>query len=229
MLPTPATFLRAAPYLMVPRLPMRHQTVWQQAAMPNGPACLRVLTYWASVAPPATSRAKTETKTGTMSRIEIGQTAPEFALQDLSGKRFSLAEALARGPVVAAFFKTSCPVCQYTFPFLERLFKAYGNDRATFCGISQDNAERTAEFNRECGVTFPTLLDKAGYPVSNEYGLTTVPTYYLISSEGTVQVASVGFSKKALEQISAELARLLGRPAAPVFLSGEIVPELKPG
>jgi cytochrome c biogenesis protein CcmG, thiol:disulfide interchange protein DsbE len=164
-----------------------------------------------------------------MSRIQVGQKAPDFALQDLTNKRFSLKEALARGPVVAAFFKTSCPVCQFTFPFIERLFKAYGNDHVAFFGISQDNAERTRDFNRDCGVTFPTLLDEEGYPVSNDYGLTNVPTYYLISPEGNVQVATVGFTRGSLEQISAELARILGRAAVPVFLSGEIVPESKPG
>lgn len=164
-----------------------------------------------------------------MSRIAVGQRAPEFRLHDLDRKPFSLEEALARGPVVAAFFKASCPVCQFTFPFLERLFKAYGSDRVTFLGISQDNSERTREFNGECGVTFPTLLDEEGYPVSNDYGLTNVPTFYLISPDGNVQVECVGFAKKALEQVSGKIAAVLGCPADPVFLPGEIVPESKPG
>jgi peroxiredoxin len=164
-----------------------------------------------------------------MAKIHAGDKAPDFKLKDLEGERVSLWEALKRGPVVAAFFKISCPVCQFTFPFLERLFKAYGSDQTTFWAISQDDARDTRDFCTEYGVTFPALIDDDGFPVSNDYGLTNVPTYYLIASEGTVKVDSVGFGKKALEKISEELARFLGRPVAPIFNSGEIVPDTKPG
>ncbi|HKZ78831.1 MAG TPA: redoxin domain-containing protein, partial [Pyrinomonadaceae bacterium] len=61
-----------------------------------------------------------------MSIIQVGQNAPEFALESVAGKQFSLPEALARGPAVVAFFKISCPTCQFALPFLERVFQAYG-------------------------------------------------------------------------------------------------------
>jgi peroxiredoxin len=164
-----------------------------------------------------------------MASIRTGDKAPNFDLKDLDGNRVSLQTALQRGPVMAAFFKVSCPVCQFTFPFLERLFQAYASDRTTFWAISQDDARDTREFCEEYGVTFPVLLDEEDYPASNEYGLTNVPTYYLISPDGKVQVDSVGFGKKALEKISAELARFLNRSVAPVFEPEEIIPDSKPG
>ncbi|PYU28931.1 MAG: TlpA family protein disulfide reductase [Acidobacteria bacterium] len=164
-----------------------------------------------------------------MANVRTGDKAPNFELKDLDGKRVSLQEALKRGPVVAAFFKVSCPVCQFTFPFLERLFKAYASDRTTFWALSQDDARDTREFCAEYGVTFPALVDDDGYPTSNDYGLTNVPTYYLIARDGTVQVDSVGFGKNALEKLSEALARFLGRPVAAVFNPGEVVPDSKPG
>jgi peroxiredoxin len=164
-----------------------------------------------------------------MTKVHAGNKAPDFELQDLEGKRVSLQEALKHGPVLAAFFKVSCPVCQFTFPFLERLFKSYASNRTTFWAISQDDARDTRDFFTEYGITFPALLDEDGYPISNEYGITNVPTYYMIASDGTVKVDSVGFGKKALEQISEELARFLGRPVVPVFKPGEVVPDSKPG
>lgn len=164
-----------------------------------------------------------------MAKVRTGNKAPNFELKDLGGKRVSLQEGLKRGPVVAAFFKVSCPVCQFTFPFLERLFRAYDSDRTTFWAISQDDARDTRDFCAEHGVTFPALLDDDGYAASNDYGITNVPTYYLIAPGGTVQVDSVGFGKQALEKISEELASFLGRPIAPVFEPGEIVPDSKPG
>jgi hypothetical protein len=72
-------------------------------------------------------------------------------------------------------------------------------------------------------------MDGQGYPASNAYGLTNVPTVFLISPDGKVRVSSVGFSKNDLETIAAELAQHTGKPLAPVFLPGEVVPDYKPG
>lgn len=164
-----------------------------------------------------------------MTTVLDGQRAPDFMLAGANGQRFSLSEALRKGPVVAAFFKISCPVCQFTLPFLERLYKAYGGDRITFLGISQDDGRDTKEFCEEYGVSFPAPSDGQGYPVSNTYGLTNVPTVFLIAPDGTVKASSIGFDKSVLEKISAELAAYLGQKPAPVFLPHEVVPDYKPG
>ncbi len=121
------------------------------------------------------------------------------------------------------------PHLPITFPFLQRLFQTYGSDRATLLAISQDDAADTHEFCAEYGVGFTALVDEEGYPASNEYGITNVPTLYLIAPDGSVQVDSVGFGKKALEKIAEELARFQGRAAVPLFKAGEVVPDAKPG
>ena len=141
-----------------------------------------------------------------------------------------MAEARKRGPVLAAFFKVSCPVCQLAFPYIQRLFEAYGNKKATIIGISQDNARDTQAFAREYGVTFPLALDEAGkYPVSDSYGLTNVPTLFWISAEGKIELNSVGWAKAELEQFNQKLAAQNGKAAARLFRAGENVPEFKPG
>ena len=161
--------------------------------------------------------------------IQAGDKAPLFDLRDAAGNEYSLAEELRKGPVIAAFFKISCPVCQFTFPFLERLFKSYGENIATFLAISQDDALDTREFCQEYGVTFPALLDDESYTVSNMYGLTNVPSIFLIGADGIVKVASIGFDKTKLEDIGSELAAVAKRPSTPLFRAGEIVPSFKPG
>ena len=156
--------------------------------------------------------------------------APGFSLKSLDGKEYSLNDLLQRGPVVAAFFKISCPVCQFTLPFLERLYKRYGGDGVTFLGISQDDARDTRDFAKEFGVTFPMLIDdEDGYIVSNTYALTSVPTIFLIDTDGTVKVRSMGFDKKDLEKIAAHLAERKKISLAPLFRPDEIVPANKPG
>ncbi len=165
-----------------------------------------------------------------MTHIVAGSVAPGFSLKSLDGKEYSLNDLLQRGPVVAAFFKISCPVCQFTFPFLERLYKHYGGDGVTFLGISQDDARDTRDFAKEFGVTFPMLIDdEDGYIVSNDYGLTSVPTIFLIDTGGTVKVSSMGFDKKDLETIAAELAQRRKIALAPLFRPDEVVPINKPG
>jgi peroxiredoxin len=160
---------------------------------------------------------------------EVGKKAPQFSLKALDGKQYSLDSLLARGPVVLAFFKISCPICQFTFPFLERLSKRFAGKNVSFVGISQDDARNTKEFNREYEVTFATLIDDAGYSVSNAYGLTTVPTIFLIDSDGTVKVSCMGFDKAALENIASELTQQEKIAASPLFRPDEVVPAYKPG
>ncbi len=166
-----------------------------------------------------------------MPALESGIRAPEIALSFPDGQKFTLKDALKRGPVVAAFFKVSCPVCQFAFPYLERIFKAYAPSGGfTLVGVSQDNAADTKAFNREFGITFPTLHDEKGkYPASNAYGLTNVPTIFLISPTGEIEFSSVGWSKPDMEQLNQKLARVAGQPPAPIFAAGEKIPEYKPG
>jgi peroxiredoxin len=164
-----------------------------------------------------------------MSALSPGKTAPPIALATLDGEKVSLGEALKKGPVLAAFFKVSCPVCQFTFPFLERLYEMFGGGNLTFWAISQNDAADTRDFLHRFGVRFPALLDEKGYPASNQYGLTNVPTAFLIAPDGKIEITSVGFCKSDLEKIAAAAARVTGKPAAPLFRPAEAIPEYKPG
>ena len=164
-----------------------------------------------------------------MAALAAGAKAPAISLQDLDGHPVTLAEALKKGPVVAAFFKVSCPTCQFTAPFLERLHQTYAGPKFTLWGISQDDVRDTREFFKEFDVEFPTLLDASGYPASNQYGITTVPSIFQVSPDGKIQVTSEGFAKRDLEKIAAEVARATGASAKTLFKPSEIVPEIKPG
>ena len=164
-----------------------------------------------------------------MSTISAGAVAPLFALGGMNGQNYSLADAIKKGPVLAAFYKISCPVCQFTFPFLERIYEAYSGSNITFWGVSQDDVSGTREFMNEFGVKFPSLIDANGYKISKQYGLTNVPSIFLIQPDGKVQTATVGFNKHDLEKISSELSKASGKPAQPLFLPGEKVPDYRPG
>ena len=165
-----------------------------------------------------------------MPALVTGTKAPQVELKTLDGKPFSLTEALTRGPVVLAFFKVSCPTCQYAFPFLERLHKAYGGNGVAIFGISQNRAKETAAFNKEFGVTFPVLLDDTdSYPVSNAYGLTNVPTIFWIAQDSEIEVSSVGWVKADFEQINRKMAEMGKIAPAVMFKPGEDVRDFRAG
>src|ERR1039458_8525171 len=89
--------------------------------------------------------------------LEAGARAPSFRLKDLGGATVSLEELLSKGPVLLAFYKVSCPVCQLTFPFLERLA---ASSSIQIIGISQDDRSTTEGFNHRFGITFPTRSEE---------------------------------------------------------------------
>lgn len=166
-----------------------------------------------------------------MTHIVAGNLAPNFSLKSLDGKEFSLSAALEKGPALLAFFKIGCPTCQFTFPFLERLYQRFKSPSLSIVGISQNGPEKTAAFNREYGVTFAVLFDpeEKGYAVSNAYGLTNVPTILLVDMDGSVRVSSMGFVKEDLETIANYLAERSSITKAPLFLRTESVPASRPG
>ena len=165
-----------------------------------------------------------------MTALATGIKAPEFELKSLDGKPFSLNAELARGPVVLAFFKVSCPTCQYALPFFERLHKAYADKGVSLLGISQNNAKDTAAFGKEFGITFPILLDDTNsYPVSNAYGLTNVPTIFWIAQDGEIEVSSVGWVKADFAEINRRMAEAGKLAPAVVFQPGEDVRDFRAG
>jgi len=155
------------------------------------------------------------------SMLEAGSPAAEFQLKSLKGTNESLDALLAKGPALLAFFKIGCPVCQLTFPFLDRLS---ASSSIQVVGISQDDAPSTEGFNQRFGVTFPTLLDSAkdGYQASNAYGITTVPSLFLVEPDGRISTAFNGFSKRDLEALAT-------RGGIQIFRPDENVPEWKAG
>jgi peroxiredoxin len=165
-----------------------------------------------------------------MAALPAGKKAPDFSLTAVDGQKISLQEALQQGPAIAAFFKVSCPVCQYSFPLFERLHKAYGSQKIAMVAISQDDAKNTAAFLKEYGVTFPALIDDpAGYVASNAYGLTNVPTWFLIGQNGEIEISSVGWVRADVEELNRRLAEANHTRPRPLFRPGEDVRDSRPG
>ena len=164
-----------------------------------------------------------------MSVLKVGKAAPQFGLSATDGKKYSLQEGLKRGPVLVSFFKIACPTCQYTLPYLERLYQQLRSSGVQIWGISQDGVKDSQRFAREYAVTFPLLIDDYPYHISRKYGLEYVPSIFLIAADGSIAIQSEGFVKRHLLEIQKSLAQTLSASVGALFQPSEKVPEFKPG
>jgi hypothetical protein len=65
--------------------------------------------------------------------------------------------------------------------------------------------------------------------VSNAYGLTNVPTIFWIGQDGEIEISSVGWERKEIEEINRKAATFTGEGAKPVFRADEQVPDFRAG
>ena len=139
-----------------------------------------------------------------------GDIAPGFRLARLDGGEAGLADLLRGGPILLVFFKITCPVCQLTLPFLERI---HARAALPIYAISQNDADDTREFNAEYLLTIPTLLDaeESHFPASNAYGISQVPTAFLVGTDGKISRVIEGWSKQDMESLGASVGvRVIG-------------------
>ena len=127
-----------------------------------------------------------------------------------------MSSAVSQGPVVLVFYKASCPTCQLTFPYLQRI---YQESHPRLLAVSQDEPDDTREFISRFGLTFEVVVDEHPYAVSAEYGLQYVPSIFIIGTDGVIQLSDYGFSK-------ATLSRIAGRE---IFSPNDGIPATRPG
>lgn len=153
-----------------------------------------------------------------------GDRAPDYTLTDTNGERFSLDGKLT----LAIFFKTSCPTCQYAWPFYERLHMAYKEKGLEVRGVSQHDRERTVQFALAFGATFPHLIDDS-LKVSKVYDPEFVPTAFLIGDGKVILETLVSWNRAELDRVSRIIAEKLHATPVDLITSGEQVIPFKPG
>ena len=115
--------------------------------------------------------------------LDVGERAPDFTAQGaIGGKvfRFSLAESLAKGPVVLYFFPAAfsegCSIEAHNFAEAIESYRALG---ATVVGVSGDDIETLQRFSvQACQGKFPVVSDEShGVMKAFDAVLATRPDY----------------------------------------------------
>jgi peroxiredoxin len=172
-----------------------------------------------------------------MSQLSIGIKAPDFELYGLDGQSYRLAHALNGSPVVLAFYKSACPVSQFTLPFLQKIY-AHAAVRAQpsrkdmglkIWGVSQDDESETRAFAKRYGIGFDLVIDEYPYSVSTSYGLEFVPGIFIVQPDGLITLSYSGFHKSGLKEIATLAGRSSGRSPLQLFERGDGIPDIRPG
>jgi peroxiredoxin len=128
--------------------------------------------------------------------LAAGAAVPDLRLALLGGGEVSLRE---EGPVLLAFFKISCPVCQLTLPYLNRIHPG-----RKVLGVSQNTDRDTRDFAEHFKLAYPILLDpERRFPASNAFGITHVPTIFDCGADARIARVIEGWNKKEMEALGA--------------------------
>ncbi len=134
--------------------------------------------------------------------------APDFTLLAIDGKTVTLSRL--RGKVVLIdFWATWCAPCRLAIPHLNELHKAYRERGLEIIGVSLDKGspEQVRRFAVNMGIQYTIIM--ADDEMVKNYGISPIPTTYLIDRDGYISNKWVGFSQDLMSKISTETERLL--------------------
>ena len=134
--------------------------------------------------------------------LERGESAPAFRLRGIDNEFWILGEPDGRRCVLLAFFRRDVPSCRILLPFVERLHRRAHAHEVEILGISLDDQRDTLEFAAGYSLTFPLLVEGKEGSTFGGYGVSEVPTLYLLGSDLKVRDLLVGWSKDGFERIA---------------------------
>ena len=160
-----------------------------------------------------------------MAALDPGASFPSIALRDETGASVSPPS----GETLYVVFKTTCPTCELTWPYLERIRQTAEPGGLRVIAISQDDPAKTSAFNRRLRTRVETVYDPEPWKASDRLGVTNVPTFFRVAPDGKVAETVVGFTRDNMEGFGRRAASLAGRPFTGVFRAGDHAPAIKPG
>ncbi|HEX9029349.1 MAG TPA: TlpA disulfide reductase family protein [Anaerolineales bacterium] len=159
------------PEIVSPEAPVRSRPRWGRVLAWAGLLILLVILYFGLRNAQRTS-------------MQIGQTAPAFALTTFDGQQVNLA-ALKGKVVVVNFWASWCKPCEQEAADLEAAWRFYQpRGDVVFLGVDYVDTEPEAKaYLQKFGITFPNGPDLRT-KISQSYRITGVPETYIIDRTG---------------------------------------------
>jgi len=136
--------------------------------------------------------------------------APDFSANDLSGKSIMFSSFKGK-PILLNFWATWCPNCREERKYLNSFYEEYKDKGIVVISVSTDRSpELVKEFLNKVPMNFIVLHD-AGRQAAKAYGVSALPTSYLINREGLIKQRFLGVvdwtdkeSKKLIDELLKE-------------------------
>lgn len=138
--------------------------------------------------------------------ILIGDSAPDFLLNDVDGKQVRLSDYKGKQAVILDFFATWCPYCNDEMPRLDKLVEPYkGKILMIAVDNDQESVSEIRSFRDKYSFKFPVLVDPDA-KVVELYQIVGQPHTFYINREGVIVDRKYGSStdedlKKRIEKI----------------------------
>jgi len=126
--------------------------------------------------------------------LNKGEQAPDFELTTLAGEPIRLSELKGK-KVILNFWATWCPPCKAEMPHMQNFYEDYAEtENVEIVAVNLTSGDREAsveEFVKDYGLTFPIPMDVEG-EVGQKFQAVTIPTSYIIDTNGMIQHKIVG-------------------------------------
>ena len=126
--------------------------------------------------------------------LNKGEQAPDFELTTLAGEPIRLSELQGK-KVILNFWATWCPPCKAEMPHMQNFYEDYAEtENVEIVAVNLTSGDREAsveEFVKDYGLTFPIPMDVEG-EVGQKFQAVTIPTSYIIDTDGLIQNKIVG-------------------------------------
>jgi cytochrome c biogenesis protein CcmG, thiol:disulfide interchange protein DsbE len=142
--------------------------------------------------------------------VDAGARAPAMEASALRPGAAPVSLERLQGRVVYVDFWASwCVPCRSSMPALEELVQRYQSRGFTVVGVNKDASLTGAErFLRQVPVTF-LLVSDADDAIAKAFGVTAMPSGYLLDRRGVVRRVHRGYSKEIAAALESEIAALL--------------------
>jgi cytochrome c biogenesis protein CcmG/thiol:disulfide interchange protein DsbE len=137
--------------------------------------------------------------------------AADWSLEDVSGRRVSFADELARGPVVVSFWATWCKPCLKEMPQLDALAATYAG-RVTFLAVNTDDSKSVAKVEplvRARGWENLTVLLDPGAVVQRQLQVDAMPYLVLYDRDGSVAFRHTGYVEGGEAELQLAIEKVL--------------------
>jgi peroxiredoxin Q/BCP len=154
-----------------------------------------------------------------MGKLEAGQKAPTFTLEDHEGKKVALKDFAGKNVIIYFYPKDDTPGCTKEACQFNDLLTQFTKADAVILGISADSSESHNKFREKFGLKFQLLIDK-DHKVMEKYGaygekvlygkktIGVIRSTFLIGEDQKIKrawyhVRADGHAQKVLEAVNA--------------------------